>query len=115
MGFVKIHDAIFSSSIIEEDLIVRWIWICFLAACDRNGNVHGTEPALARKANVTLKDGAITNFVRRGEYRNTNPERALQAIEAGVRSAEFHRLYHLESHPMNDGYWLNIYRLVPNL
>ena len=56
MGFVKIHDAIFSSSIIEEDLIVRWIWICFLAACDRNGNVHGTEPALARKANVTLKD-----------------------------------------------------------
>ncbi len=56
MGFVKIHDAIFSSSIIEEDLIVRWIWICFLAACDRNGNVHGTEPALARKANVSLKD-----------------------------------------------------------
>ena len=56
MGFVKIHDAIFSSSIVEEDLVVRWVWICFLAACDKNGNVHGTEPALARKANVSIKD-----------------------------------------------------------
>jgi hypothetical protein len=26
-------------------------------------------------------------------------------------SAEFHRLYHLESYPMNGGYWLNIYEL----
>jgi len=56
MGFVKIHEAIFSSSIIEENLAVRWVWICFLAACDRNGNVHGTEAALARKANVSPKE-----------------------------------------------------------
>jgi len=54
MGFVKIHDAILNSSILEEDVIVRWLWICLLVSCDRNGNVYGTPKALARRANVTL-------------------------------------------------------------
>jgi len=53
--------------------------------------------ASKRRYSVVLKDGAITNFVRRGEYRNTNPERALQAIEAGVRGADFHRVMILDN------------------
>ena len=53
--------------------------------------------ASKRRYSVVLKDGAVTNFVRRGEYRDTNPERALQAIEAGVRGAEFHRVMILDN------------------
>ncbi len=75
MGFVKIHDAIFSSSIIEEDLVVRWVWICFLAACDRNGNVHGTEPALARKCNVSPKDFQhAVKVLTRPDSTSTSPD-----------------------------------------
>jgi hypothetical protein len=53
MGYVKLHDQLFTSSIIEEDVIVRWIWIAMLLSCDRNGNIHGTVAALSRKANVS--------------------------------------------------------------
>jgi len=53
--------------------------------------------ASKRRYSAVLKDGAITNFVRRGEYRNINPERVLQAIEAGVRGAEFHRVMILDN------------------
>lgn len=75
MGFVKIHDAIFSSSIIEEDLVVRWVWICLLAACDKNGNVHGTEAALARKANVSLKEFQhAVKILTRPDSSSTSPD-----------------------------------------
>ncbi len=50
-----------------------------------------------RHYSAVLKDGAVTNFVRRGDFRNTNPERVLQAIEAGVRGVEFHRVMILEN------------------
>ena len=53
--------------------------------------------ASKRRYSVVLKDGAITNFVRRGEYRNTNPERTLQAIESGIRGVEFHRVMILDN------------------
>jgi hypothetical protein len=56
MAFVKLHDQLLRSSIIEEDLVVRWVWICLLLSCDRNGNIYGTDQALARKANVTLDE-----------------------------------------------------------
>jgi len=53
--------------------------------------------ASKRHYSAVVKDGAITNFVRRGEFRNTNPERVLQAIEAGVRGVEFHRVMVLDN------------------
>ena len=53
MGYVKLYDQLFSSSIIEEDILVRWVWVSLLMTCDKNGNIYGTIPALARKMNVT--------------------------------------------------------------
>lgn len=52
MAFVKIHDSILASSIVEEDPVTRWVWLFMLVKCDKNGNVYGTWPALARMANV---------------------------------------------------------------
>lgn len=75
MGFVKIHEAIFSSSIIEENLAVRWVWICFLAACDKNGNVHGTEAALTRKANVSPNEFQnAVSVLTRPDATSTSPD-----------------------------------------
>ena len=54
MGYVKLHDQLFSSSVIEEDILVRWVWVALLLSCDKNGNVYGTVQALARKANVEV-------------------------------------------------------------
>jgi hypothetical protein len=58
MGYVKVHEQLLNSSIIEEDVITRWVWISLLLSCDRNGNIYGTDKALARKANVSDKDFA---------------------------------------------------------
>lgn len=56
MAFVKVHDHIFQSSIIEEDVVTRWVWICLLLSCDKNGNIYGTDKALARKTNVSIQN-----------------------------------------------------------
>jgi len=61
------------------------------------GQVATELLAHKRRYSAVLKDGAITSFVRRGEYRNTNPARALQAIESGVRGADFHRVMILDN------------------
>jgi len=63
--YVKIHDSIFSSSIMEEDLEIRYIWLCMLTAADYEGYVDETIPALARKFNVSkeLMEKAITCFL----------------------------------------------------
>ena len=63
--YVKIHDSIFSSSIMEEDLEIRYIWLCMLTAADYEGYVDETIPALARKFTVSkeLMEKAITCFL----------------------------------------------------
>ena len=53
MGFAKIHSKIASSSINEEELHVRWLWVIMLANANATGQVFGTVGALARLANIT--------------------------------------------------------------
>ena len=56
MGYVKVHEQLLNSSIIEEDVTTRWVWITMLLSCDKNGNIYGTKKALARRANVSLEE-----------------------------------------------------------
>ena len=53
MSFVKIHDLILRSSIIEADIHIRWVWIGLLTLCDAEGKIRGTRSALARCLNVS--------------------------------------------------------------
>lgn len=46
---------------------------------------------------LVVKEGAITNVVKRGEYRTINPERVLQTIERAIPHVEFHRILILEN------------------
>jgi hypothetical protein len=56
MGFAKVHASISDSSIMDEALHVRWLWVILLTRADENGNVTGTLSALARRANITLEE-----------------------------------------------------------
>jgi hypothetical protein len=54
MHYVKLWSNLLKSSILEQDLHVRWLWIAMLLEADRDGNVYGTPEALARVANMNL-------------------------------------------------------------
>jgi hypothetical protein len=56
MAYAKIVRDILKSSLNEEDVTLRWLWVTLLVESNRYGQVHGTPQALARLANLPLKD-----------------------------------------------------------
>jgi hypothetical protein len=85
MGFVKLHEQIFQSSIVEEDIVTRWVWICLLLLCDKNGNIYGTRAALARQANVEQfeLDGSLHVLMAPDPDSTSKEEGGRRIIEAG--------------------------------
>src|SRR3990167_3827830 len=59
--YVKIHEQIFSSSIMEEDVETRYIWFCLLTLADKEGFIDITIPAIARRIN--LSEGEVTRAI----------------------------------------------------
>ena len=102
MGYVKIHDQLFTSSIIEEDVVVRWVWIAMLLSCDRNGNVYGTLPALARKANVGVNQfEAAMEILMSPDKNSTSPEEdGRRIVETGPNL--YHCVNYLHYRGMKD-------------
>ena len=64
--FVKVHEQIFNSSIMEEDLETRYIWFCLLTLADREGFVDMTIAAIARRINIDEQavNDAIDKFMQ---------------------------------------------------
>lgn len=64
--FVKVHEQIFNSSIMEENLEVRYIWFCLLTLADREGFVDMTTAAIARRINIdeVVVVDAINKFLQ---------------------------------------------------
>ena len=64
--YARIYEQIFSSSIMEEDLEIRYIWFCLLTLADREGFVDMTIPAIARRINIAeeLVSKAIDKFMQ---------------------------------------------------
>jgi hypothetical protein len=56
MAFVKIHDLLLRSSIMEEELPVRWAWVVILTLAGPDGRFRATPEALARTANLPQSD-----------------------------------------------------------
>src|SRR5262245_22814697 len=52
-GFAKIYTTILDSSIWEEELHVRVVWIAVLTLADARGMVEASVVGLTRRANVT--------------------------------------------------------------
>ena len=63
--YVKIHEQIFSSSIMEEDVETRYIWFCLLTLADKEGFIDITIPAISRRINLDEKivSHAIEKFM----------------------------------------------------
>ena len=74
--FGKIHDSIFGSSIMEEDIEVRYIWMCMIAIADKEGFVDESLQALARKfnVNVNIVNKAINIFLESDKDSRSNVE-----------------------------------------
>lgn len=53
--YVKMHEQIFGSSIMEEDIETRYVWFCLLTLADRDGFVDMTIPSIARIININVE------------------------------------------------------------
>ena len=54
MAYTKLFSSIVTSTIWSEDDKTRIVWITMLAIADKNGEVHGSVPGLARVAGVPV-------------------------------------------------------------
>jgi len=55
MQFTKLFNSILDSTIWQEPLETKIVWITMLAMVDRSGEVHASVPGLAKRAGVTLE------------------------------------------------------------
>ncbi len=55
-GYTKLFSSILMSSIWEESIETRLVWVTMLALADQNGHVDGTVKSLARVARVTVDE-----------------------------------------------------------
>lgn len=54
--YAKLMERITESSLMEEEVMVRYVFMMMLAIADPEGYVIGTDVAIARRLNVAAKD-----------------------------------------------------------
>jgi len=52
--YSKLYRQLFTSSVMEEDLITRYVWLCLIALADKEGIVDMTRESLARTLNMDV-------------------------------------------------------------
>lgn len=110
-SYTKLFRGLTTSTIVSEPLATRWLWIVLLALADKNGDVWGSIPGLARLANITMAEceTALDTLQAPDPYSRTkdNDGRRIVAIDGGwhivthakydaMRSAEERREYKRE-------------------
>lgn len=87
MAYTKLFNSIITSTIWSEDDRTRIVWITMMAMADRNGEVQGTVPGLARIAGVPTEDcrAALTRFLSPDPDSRTKDDegRRIQEIDGG--------------------------------
>jgi hypothetical protein len=88
-AYVKLFSGIVTSSIWNEPLAARVVWITMLASKNQHGEVHATLAALARLANVSIEEAglAIKMFLAPDPDSRTpdNEGRRIEVIPGGWR------------------------------
>ena len=89
MGYTKLFSSILASSVWQEDLPTKIVWITMLALKNERHEVEASLPGLARLAGVDLKEcaAAIQKFDSPDKY-SRNPEndgRKVQRTVSGWR------------------------------
>jgi hypothetical protein len=82
--YVKLFSRIFESSLWEEPLTVRFVFIALLALADPAGYVVGTDIALARRLNVSLDDfrRAIDRLMQPDPESNSKAEQGRRIVRS---------------------------------
>lgn len=86
-GYTKLFSSIVTSTIWEEDLATRVVWVAMLAMKNWDGIVEGSIPGFARLANVTVPEleKALKVLMSPDPYSRTpdNEGRRIEAIAGG--------------------------------
>lgn len=86
-GYTKLFAKILRSTIWQEALEIKVVWITMLALKDRDGNVFSSVPGLAHTAGVTLEQcvAALDKFRSPDPYSSTKDEegRRIRDIDGG--------------------------------
>jgi hypothetical protein len=87
MAYTKLFNSIVTSTIWSEDDKTRIVWITMLAIADKNGEVQGSVPGLARIAGVPVDDCriAIAKFLSPDPDSRTKDDegRRIEEIDGG--------------------------------
>jgi len=87
MAYTKLFNSIVTSTIWSEDDQTRIVWITMLALADKNGEVQGSVPGLARIAGVTVDAcrAAIGKFLAPDPDSRTKDDegRRIEEIDGG--------------------------------
>jgi len=85
MGYAKLY-SFQDSSLIEEDVVIRYIFLFFLSQADFNGFFEGSVGSLARRANVDVNDlvRAIDLFTEPDELSKSEIEEGRRIIYQGA-------------------------------
>ncbi len=86
-NYTKLFNSIVTSTIWTEDDTTRIVWITMLALADKNGEVQGSVPGLARIAGVSLDacQTALDKFLSPDKYSRTMDDegRRIEKIDGG--------------------------------
>lgn len=89
MTFTKLFNTILDSTVWQEGLETRVVWITLLAMADKFGEVQASVPGLARRAGVSLEEckAALAKFLGPDEYSRSRDHdgRRIEEIEGGWR------------------------------
>jgi len=64
--FSLVFNSLFMSSIMDKDIHIRWVWMGFVVDRDKNGEVYGTDRALASRWGVSMPQFADALHVLSG-------------------------------------------------
>lgn len=87
--YTKLFRSIATSTIVEEPLPARWLWVILLSQADARGVVYASVPGLARLANLSIADveSALDRLAAPDPYSRTKDHegRRLEVIDGGWR------------------------------
>lgn len=88
-GFTKLFASLVTSTIWQEALPTKVVWVTMLALADRNGEVGASVPGLAAMAGVSLEEcqEAIAKFMSPDKFSRTETEegKRVEKIDGGWR------------------------------
>jgi hypothetical protein len=86
-SYTKLMRSLATSTICEEPLATRWLWMIMLSQADRDGIVRGSVPGLARIANISLADceDSLNRFMSPDRYSRTQDDegRRIRQVDGG--------------------------------